>query len=75
MLGIAKILNISKNTVLSRMIHICKNIKTPYLKKLGCKFEIEKMWNLIENKKNVIWITYVIEQKTKSVIDFLYAEK
>ncbi len=59
--GISRILNISKNTVLSRMLKISKQIKIPYFNKFGCKFEIDEMWSFIGNKKNVTWIAYVLE--------------
>ncbi|MFT5875289.1 MAG: insertion element IS1 protein InsB [Clostridium sp.] len=74
-LGIARVLKISKNTVLSRILKISKQIKTPYFNTLGCKFEIDEMWSFIGNKKNVTWITYAIEQKTKNVIDFFVGRK
>ena len=74
-LGISRVLKISKNTVLARMLKISREIKAPYFKKLGCKFEVDEMWSFIGNKKNVTWITYGIEQKTKSVIDFFIGRK
>jgi len=73
--SIARILNISNKTVLSRMLKISKQIKVPYFNKLGCKFEIDEMWSFIGNKKNVTWITYVIERETRNVIDFFVGRK
>ncbi|RBW55197.1 IS1 family transposase [Tenacibaculum sp. E3R01] len=73
--GISRILNISKNTVLSRMLKISKQIKVTYFNKLGCKFEVDEMWSFIGSKKNVIWITYVLERETKSIIDFYVGRK
>ena len=73
--SISRVIGISKRTVLSRMLKISKQIKIPYFNTLGCKFEIDKMWSFIGNKKNVTWITYAIEQKTKSVIDFFVGRK
>ena len=73
--GISRVLKISKDTVLSRMLKISKQITPPYFNTLGCKFEIDEMWCFIENKKNVIWITYVLERETKNIIDFYVGRK
>ncbi|PQJ80285.1 IS1 family transposase [Polaribacter porphyrae] len=68
--GISRVLNISKNTVLSRMLKISKQIKVPYFNKLGCKFEVDEMFIKITNGKKQNWLIYAIEQKTRSVIGF-----
>ena len=68
--GIARVLDISKNTVLSRMLKISKQIKVPYFNKFGCKFEVDEMFIKIANGKSHNWLVYAIEQKTKSVIGF-----
>lgn len=73
--SISRILQISKNTVLSRMLKISKQIQVPYFNKLGCKFEIDEMWSFIGDKKNVTWITYALERETKQVIDFFVGRK
>ena len=74
-LSISRIIGISKNTVLSRMVKIINQIKAPYFNKLGCKFEIDKLWTYIKQKDNFTWITYVIERETKQVIDFFVGNK
>nr|WP_146106954.1 IS1 family transposase [Polaribacter porphyrae] len=38
--SIGRILHISKNTVLSRMLKISKQIKIPYFNKFGCEFNV-----------------------------------
>ncbi|WP_299274109.1 IS1 family transposase [uncultured Psychroserpens sp.] len=73
--GISRILKISKDTVLSRLLKISKEIKPPYFQKLGCKFEVDELWSFIGNKDNVTWITYAIERQTKTVIDFIVGRK
>ncbi|GFZ94779.1 hypothetical protein GCM10011531_28100 [Aquaticitalea lipolytica] len=74
-LSISRIIGISKNTVLSRMLKISNQIKAPYFNKLGCKFEIDELWTYIKQKDNFTWITYVIERETKQVIDFFVGSK
>ena len=73
--GISRVLKISKDTVLSRILKISKQIKNPYFNKFGCKFEIDEIWSFIGNKTNVTWITYVIERESKNVIDFFVGRK
>ena len=74
-LSISRIIGISKNTVLSRMLKISRQIKIPYFSKLGCKFEIDEMWTFIKSKEDFTWITYAIERETKSIIDFFVGRK
>lgn len=73
--SISRIINISSKTVLSRMLKISNQIKTPYFNKLGCKFEIDEMWSFIGSKTNVTWLTYAIERETKHVVDFFVGRK
>lgn len=73
--SISRILHISSKTVLSRMLKIANEIKIPYFNKLGCKFEVDELWTFIKRKEDFTWITYAIEQQTKSVIDFFVGRK
>ena len=73
--SISRILGISKNTVLSRMVKIGTKIKIPYFDKLGRKYEIDELWSFVGNKKNMVWVTYAIERKTGTVIDFFVGRK
>ena len=73
--SIARVLNISKNTVLSRILKISSQIATPQFDKPNCKYEIDEMWSFIGNKRNTGWITYTIERESKQVIDFHVGRK
>lgn len=73
--SITRILEISSKTVLSRILKISDQIKKPKFQKLGCKFEIDEIWSFIGTKKNVTWITYVLERETRNVIDFFVGSK
>ena len=68
-------MKISKNTVLSRMLKISKQIRTPYFQKLGCKFEVDELWSFVGSKKNITWITYAIERQSREVIDCVVGRK
>lgn len=73
--GIGRILEISKNTVLSRLLLISKDIKPPIFKKEGLIYEIDELWSYIRHKKEVVWLTYVLEQNSKRIIDFYIGSK
>jgi IS1 family transposase len=73
--GVSRVLKISKDTVLSRMQKISKQILKPSFRRLGYTYEIDEMWSFIGNKKNILWITYVLEKETGSIIDFHLGRK
>lgn len=73
--SIARILNISSKTVLSRMLKIANQIKIPYFNKFGCKFEVDEMFVKLTNSKSQKWLIYAIEQKTRNVIDFMIGNR
>lgn len=73
--GVARVLDISKNTVLSRILKISKQIEVPYFNKFGCKFDVDEMFIKIANGKSHNWLVYAIEQKTKSVVSFIVGKR
>lgn len=73
--SISRILGISKNTVLSRMLTISYAIQKPSTNDIGKIYEIDELWTYLKNKKNVIWITYCIERSTRKIIDFITGSK
>ena len=68
--SISRVLKISKNTVLTRMLKLAKAIKIPYFNKQGCRFEVDELFIKLANGKSQNWLIYAIEQKTRTVIDF-----
>jgi len=73
--SIARILNISKNTVLARLISIAKGLKVKPILQKGCSYEMDEIWTFIGNKNNVAWITYAIERKSKNIVGFVLGSK
>mgnify|MGYP000364060217 CR=1 FL=1 len=73
--SISRILLISKNTVLSRILKISSKIRRPLFFNLGCKFEVDELWTFIGNKNKMTWVTYAIERETRGVIDFFVGTK
>lgn len=73
--SIARILSISKNTVLARLISIGKELKAKPILQQGCSYEMDEIWTFVGNKSNVIWITYAIERKSKDIVGFVLGPK
>jgi insertion element IS1 protein InsB len=73
--SISRIIGISTKTVLSGILKISKQIKSPASQKSGCSYEIDELWSFIGSKKNVIWITYALEKETSKIIDFYVGAK
>ena len=67
--GIGRLLNISTNTVLSRIIKLSKEVKKPIIAK-GKTYELDELCTYIRNKNNRIWIAYSIRKDTREVVDF-----
>jgi len=51
--SIARILGISNNTVLARIISIGKTVKAKSLLQKGCSYEMDEIWTFVGNKANV----------------------
>lgn len=73
--SISRIIRISKNTVLSRMLKISHQIPIPTFNHKNASYEMDELWSYIGSKKNVYWITYAIEKESRAVIDFFAGNK
>lgn len=73
--SIGRILSISKNTVLTRIVSIGSNLKPKMFFQKGCSYEMDEIWTYIGTKTNVVWITYAIERKSKSIAGFVLGVK
>ena len=69
--SISRILGIAPGTVLSRMLAISKQIKTPVYHCLGAKYEVDELFVRISNGHYHNWLAYCIERKMGIVIDFV----
>ena len=73
--NISRLVQISKQTVLSRIKEIAKNIKRPPVV-LGMTYEIDEQHTYVQNKETgQIWITYAFCRETKQVIDFIVGKR
>jgi len=66
--SIARLLNISANTVLSRIKSIADSIKKPMIK-TGKIYEVDELRTYIKNKNNDCWVIYALDKQTGQVVD------
>lgn len=67
--SISRILKISKNTALNRILSISKKISKPTIY-LGREYEMDEMRTYIQRKDRLIWIAYALCRDTKEIVDF-----
>jgi insertion element IS1 protein InsB len=66
--SIGRILNISNNTVMSKIKQLASQIKKPAIVTKQV-YQLDEMRTYIGNKQNTKWIVYAINEKTKQVAD------
>lgn len=67
--GIGRILSISPNTVVRRILKIARTLKRPYPILKGKIYEVDELFTYVKYKDNRICIAYSYEPKTGSVLD------
>ncbi|ELY2018759.1 IS1 family transposase, partial [Flavobacterium psychrophilum] len=65
----ARILKIATSTLLKRIVFIANSIENPIIS-FGKEYEVDEMRTFIKHKKNLIWIVYALEKKSKKVVSF-----
>lgn len=65
----ARILRISVNTLLKRIISIADNIQQPAIAK-GKSYEVDEMRTYIGKKSRLRWIVYALDRESKTVVSF-----
>lgn len=70
----ARVLKISKTTLLKRLITIAGKIKHPVISK-GKIYEVDEMRFFIRNKKNTMWLVYALDRATKRVAGFFIGKR
>jgi len=68
--GMSRVLGITLKTVISRIKLISKSIRRPLSFATGKAYEMDELWTYIGNKRNEIWLMYVFDRQSKSVLDF-----
>ena len=67
--SIARLLDISPKTVISKIVKISSRIKKPLIP-LGAKFEVDELWTYIGKKTKRRYICYSLSRDTKDVLGF-----
>ena len=67
--SIARILNVSPNTVTRRIKRIASNIEKP-IGSMGRVYQMDELIAYVGNKNRRICVAYAIDQDTRSVVDF-----
>ena len=67
--SISRLLSISTNTVMRRILTIGAQIVKPYIS-MGKEYEMDEMCTFVGNKCSKIWIAYAIRRDTREVVDF-----
>lgn len=70
----ARVLKISITTLLKRITTIAKEIKTPTLS-YGQTYEMDEIRFFIRSKKNLNWLVYAIDKKSKQVASFFIGKR
>jgi insertion element IS1 protein InsB len=71
----ARILSISPNTVIRRIIKIGSSLKRSYMISKGGKYEVDELFTFIKRKTNKACIAYSLESKTGDVIDIMVGRR
>jgi IS1 family transposase len=73
--GIARVLRISVNTVLSRIRKIARDIVKPAIPLNQLEFEVDELRTYIGRKGNEYWLAYALNQTNGKVIDFVIGKR
>ena len=73
--GIARVLHISRQTVLNRIQLSAATIRKPADKLDQVSLEVDELWTYINQKENEYWIPYAIDRQTRSVVDFVVGKR
>ena len=65
----ARLLKIFTTTLLSRIISIAGNIRQPLVASKQI-YEVDEIKSFVKCKKNLIWIVYALNRKTKEVVSY-----
>ena len=73
--GIARVLKIAANTVLSRIRTIAGSIPKPAVPWHQQAFEVDELWTYIGRKDNEYWLAYALNRTTGKVVDFVIGKR
>jgi insertion element IS1 protein InsB len=68
--SMARVLRISLKTIIHRIRQIAATIRKPFQNLTNRIYEIDEMWTYVGRKTNEVWILYILDRKTRMVVDF-----
>ncbi|WP_071841671.1 IS1 family transposase [Fluviicola taffensis] len=74
-LGISRLLQISKATVIRRTVRIGKSIRRSSPIVFGQKYQVDELFTYVGHKKNRVCVAYSIEESTGNVIDIVVGRR
>ena len=72
--SIARLLEISTNTLLLRIKNIAKEIKLPTLS-LHKTYQIDELCTFVKSKQNKVWIACALEEESKKIVRFFIGKR
>lgn len=73
--GIARVMEISINTALSRIKAIGGRISKPPVISDQRTFEVDELWTYIGRKDNEYWLAYALDKGTRKAVDFVIGKR
>ncbi|HTB51801.1 MAG TPA: IS1 family transposase [Ferruginibacter sp.] len=73
--GIARILKIANNTVLSRIRKVASAITKPAISINQLQFEVDELRTYVGEKGNEYWVAYALNTATGQVVDFVVGKR
>ena len=67
--SISRLLAISTNTVLRRILRIAKAVSKP-LVPFGQTYEMDELRTFVQQKSRLVWVAYAIRRDTPQLVDF-----
>jgi insertion element IS1 protein InsB len=71
----ARILGVSANTVIRRILKMARNIKRPYPILKGKIYQVDELFTFIKDKDKRVCIAYSYEPLTGKIIDFIVGRR
>lgn len=70
---ISRVLRISKNTVIKRVLKISGQIQKPPIHEIFQTYEMDELYTKVNGKQ--YWVSYAINRKTKQVINYVVGSR
>ena len=73
--SIGRLLGYAPSYIVKIIKRIAKHIKKPIPFEYGQEYELDEMWSYEGNKKNGCWLMWIVNRKTRQVIDFIIGRR